>query len=698
MPHANAPSPPNASWFKVLVAEFERGQLESGLFLRAVRERGPLVRLVRALVLVQLGDDDRARADVAAVLHDAPGSGAALLVAGVIHYILGEYDEALRAAERASALAPALTRKGHWFALLWAARLGWTPETRRALEALLAAEPASPDWGGELARLLARGRDDEGALAHAQAQAVSNPGSARARMLVAAALMRVGRAVDAARAVESALSLHPPTGETELDGARLLTEIGAFDAAREHLARAVKLDHGSAPALAALARFTLWSGDDEGAVVQARRALALDAGCAAAWRTLGAVSMDRGHLPEAATSLERACSLEPGDAEALLLRADVARRQGDFEGARRAIDQALSSTTDHHVSASILQVLLSAMRSTSPTLARWPFAEIAGALGRICPEEAATLDASDRDRVREALETALRRMHGNRSATCTFQRAGELHLLGDGTSPRVASRRALGLVELCPPERVLRELDSVIRRFPGSSLPVCHRGELHLWLGDLAAARADFERAIAFEPCTRFAYVGLTGVDMLEGRLAEALEVCARGVRVMKDTEGPAVFVYRGEVLRRLGRHDEAVHDLTRAVEHSPGRLSAWINLGLVPASSGDDPGALKCFEHVRRRAPGLISDAARETGTHLHRNGAPAPAREARRRILAHALEMMRGNRSSSCLTYFTREGKLRLANPQSPRAPAPHDTDAHDVGQALGLLFDEFGRRPRH
>jgi tetratricopeptide (TPR) repeat protein len=284
-------------------------------------------------------------------------------------------------------------------------------------------------------------------------------------------------------------------------------------------------------------------------------------------------------------------------------------------------------------------------------------------------------------------------MRGNRSTTATVVRDGRLARVGSRTAPRHASRRALQLVRVLPPPQVLAALDAVIARYPRSSLPRCHRGELKLWLGDVEGARADLSTAISIHPHTRWAYIGLSGCDLLAGDPERALATADRGVEVMGGTYGPAVYAYRGEALRRLGRPEQARADLIRCVELTPGRVAAWIDLALVHAELGDRAAFEAAWERLVRVAPGLLSDAARESEVVLWRDLGSAASTGERARVLEQALSMMRGNRSTTSATYFTREGRLRFVQPGSP-GTGPHGRDGADLARARAraraLLLD--------
>jgi tetratricopeptide (TPR) repeat protein len=266
-------------------------------------------------------------------------------------------------------------------------------------------------------------------------------------------------------------------------------------------------------------------------------------------------------------------------------------------------------------------------------------------------------------------------LKGNYGEVTTQWRDGKLTRLPPSgrDGPRFASRRALELLRSRSLDDTLRAFAELEHTYPQSSLPACHHAEALLWAGRLDEAEKEFRRALSLVRGTRFAWIGLTGVACLRGRFDEALRISAEGVETMGRTEGPAVFVYRGEVLRHLGRLDEARRDLERAIELSPRRLSATLNLALV-----DDDARLQAM--VFDRAPGLVSDAAYE----LRRDGVASPSR---RGILERALVMLRGNRSTSLITYWC-EGRMRLVTNEAGAAANVHQYTAREVELAIDVL----------
>ncbi|HEY0301290.1 MAG TPA: hypothetical protein VGC36_08165, partial [Rhizomicrobium sp.] len=185
------------------------------------------------------------------------------------------------------------------------------------------------------------------------------------------------------------------------------------------------------------------------------------------------------------------------------------------------------------------------------------------------------------------------------------------------------------------------------------------------WLGDSATARHWLTAAIEHTPTTRWAYIGLALCEIIDGNDLGALTLLARGIERMDGTVGAAVYPVRAEALRRLGRLADARADLALALETNRGRLASWINLALLEAAVGDAAAQSAAFLEVRRRAAGLIADAAQALGVDAWLDDDATPDVVMQRRLLEHALLMLRGNRGSGVITYFRADGSLHALSP---------------------------------
>ena len=136
----------------------------------------------------------------------------------------------------------------------------------------------------------------------------------------------------------------------------------------------------------------------------------------------------------------------------------------------------------------------------------------------------------------------------------------------------------------------------------------------------------------------------------------------------MDNSEGPVAMIVRGEAYRLLGRLAEAREQLDRSNAQHATRVSGWINLALVHAAGGDGAAQRQVVARIARMAPSLLSEAAAQLGEAVFERVILArpwlvagPPDEALDQVLRETLVMMRGNRASGLITYFTADGQLR-------------------------------------
>ncbi len=94
----------------------------------------------------------------------------------------------------------------------------------------------------------------------------------------------------------------------------------------------------------------------------------------------------------------------------------------------------------------------------------------------------------------------------------------------------------------------------------------------------------------------------------------------------------------------------------------------------------------------LKEQAATLLSDAASDLGVRLWDGAEVAPSLI--ETVLTRALAMMRGNRSSSCVTYFSRGGQLRVVTQAPDGRGTIHAQDADDLARLRAQLE---GRRTR-
>ena len=660
-----------------------------------------------------------------------------VLASRVLH-LLGDHRAALAASQAAAQLGVE-TAVMQYFEQ--AREIGWHHEARSVLERILRAGPrgaATPRRGDNrdadpfdrafayLLQLYMDAQHYDAAAALLAAHLAQVRPSVSNYMQAARVFERRDDSAAAHDAVHRALAIETATTTTRLDAAALLLRLGAFDEAQQLYAGLADDDSVGAQAQEALARLCLWRGDSDGALAHAERLRARDSASAVARRIEAAVNVLRGAYADALPQLDAVLRDAPTDAEAYAWRAENRLRLGRREEAH-ADAQRSPPGSSHSFAARALHVLAalppaetaspasnvlrevsathdSAAPHKPPSIITHARHELAAELTAIDPQAPHILASADERAVAALLERALVAMRGNRTPLATWAREdGRLERLPRSTSARVASRVLLELIKVASPDETLRLFDDLIERLPHSSMPLVHRGELNLWLGRYPDARADLEAAIAVQRQTRWAWYGLACLDLLAGEPQRALETCAEGIRVMDNTEGPVAFSYRGEAYRLLGRLDEARVQLERACELHERRLSSWVNLGLVHGATGDCAAQRDIVNRLANRAPALLSFAAAELGEDVFERvvlkgpmaGADGdPDAATIDRLLTHILAMMRGNRSSSCITFVTADGQLHHVSQGHGINPA---RTAHALARVRHILASLGARAAR-
>jgi tetratricopeptide (TPR) repeat protein len=687
-----------------LLAELEAKRYDSALTKRILATPSALPYLLRACFLAQDRKYASARADVAQALVHGQGNPVVELVAGMVLYSTRDYQRAIDQLESAAKLSSNAAHRARQQIVVAAGNLGWEHDVARALDAAIASEPEDPSWRAQAVRFYVRGRHWEKALEHARAALELAPTSARMWMEAAglhAALDQREQAVDA---ISRALGLIEPEQEVEFrkEAARVAIDAGAFELARVNLERAIELEPEAPGHRVELAQLASWRGEDAAAKTHVDAARKLDPQCTAAMRMQGVLQVRAGAHAEAIITLERVLARGSTDYQAHVWLAEAYLRTGKHADAHAQLHHASMNAEGFLVVAWLLRFLVVAAErpDAREPVPPWRTEEFAASILELCPELAQTcLRTHKLDDTVAAVEAALAALQGNRSIYPTLVVDGELRRLHTRTGCRHASRWALQLLRVASPQACLAAFDEIVARYPGSSLTYCHRGELRLWLGDLEGGKADLEQAIAAVRGTRWAWIGLSTLGLLSGDYQQTLDINAQGIAVMNDTEGPAVYVYRGEAKRKLGLIDEAIPELEAALRRHPSRASATINLALAYAATGRGAELEPLWRRLRdEQACGLLSDAAHELGMTIWGDGDAnadwQPEREVRIAVLERALAMMGGNRSSGLLTYHTASGKLRFVQLWPHQGHGPHERDHEHLERAKQMLLKALAK----
>jgi tetratricopeptide (TPR) repeat protein len=371
---------------------------------------------------------------------------------------------------------------------------------------------------------------------------------------------------------------------------------------------------------------------------------------------------------ESLSLFEKVSKASPFYTESRLWRAEMLWRVGRNQDAWQEIDSIVPHVGGFVFGTSLVKVFLNYDEKQADNTRKhiqWQpqmFHEISPMMSQIQASFADILHHKEEERAIDCLKKTLTSMAGNRSSIVSLVSDNEqgLRTVPAVESPRSAARRVLELIGLREQSEIEEKFQELMAKFPEVPVLWCHRGEYYLWIGDYVSARADFHTALEIEARTRWGYIGLAGVHVVLEEWEQALDVCEQGVEMMHGTEGPSLLIYRGEAHRRLQHWGQAQQDLQRACEQRPGRLSAWINLALCMGAQGEHEQQSKHFRHVAATAPVLVHQAGRERGLGWY--SINNPSNDDQRMILEQCLVMMRGNRSSSKISYFRNNNELCL------------------------------------
>lgn len=452
-------------------------------------------------------------------------------------------------------------------------------------EKALAASQRSPVIGGELgALLLAAGRPERALpLLERADRAAPDPQTA---LRLGVARDRLDDEAGAEREFRRALELRPGYGPARIALGTLLRSRGRTKEAIEVLEAAVR------------------SGSNE------ERARALVA--------LGAAYLSAGRRADAERSFEKAILYAPARAE---IRLGVARAwlgsdaKGDVERAIQVLLRAVEMAPD------VPQVHAALGRAREKAGDRAAAAESL--------DRALRLDPSYRYARRRMLRLALqtrdfsRARHDAERLVADAPGVPEHHFLvalvadreGHDEEARTAYRKAIEVAKGDYPEAYL------------------NLGNLEKGAGDLAAARAAYEKAISLRPRYTAAYHNLAKLLETSGDLAGAEATYEKALAI--DPGYASAWLSLGQLRSQAGRAEEAIVALHRALAARPGYDPALLSLGVAYRRAGRLDDAVATYRQLLERSPRYVL-AWYNLALSLQARGRGGEAREALLRALA--------------------------------------------------------------
>jgi Flp pilus assembly protein TadD len=277
-----------------------------------------------------------------------------------------------------------------------------------------------------------------------------------------------------------------------------------------------------------------------------------------------------------------------------------------------------------------------------------------------------------------ALDRALAALGGNRSPLRpTRVDGGMLSRLTLGSSVRAQAKVALQSVRIGGYPEARRRLDALTERYPHWPHPWFYRAELLMWVDLLDDARRDLEHALTIRIADpemerpQWPPIGLAGVCVLSGQPRDALRIIRRARRRFWGPPAQPYYAWCGEVLRAVGRLEEAADTLKIVCPPDGCRIGSMLTLALTYRDLGDREQPRRLLAEVMKRAPGMVLEVALNTSSDNIRNAVFDPSAASQlsddetRQFLELARYAMRGNRSAACLTFVDASGRLRAIPP---------------------------------
>lgn len=569
-----------------------------------VRDR---VRL--ALVRLELGKQEAAKRDVAALIKRYPKNPDIYYVSGLIHYINKQYDEAQLAFEKA------LSHQGdHDLALFHLAAthymLGHLEQANRYLRAFLNINPGDIRARKILAVLELNLDHNQRAEELVRPIVAQQAGDQEALNILSVALLQQGKVDEGIAMLEKIVNLDPdsPLARIKLGAGLILN--GRVSSAAENLQRAIELDPDSVKADQMLAQLYLKRKVYDKAWQVAQRLQQRKPDSPVSYNMEASILLAQGKEKAARGALDHALQLDPGDPFANHQLAAFALRKGELGKAMDYYRKVLAEHADHLPTERMIAKLELRQGQHKQAIVRMEKV-VAAAPQELEPrlELARVYLADDRTvEARQLLDAVKLRYNNNPDWLRTY---GEVQLAEQDNAGAVYTFQRL------------------IRRRPDSMA--------HYFLAmayDQQGQRDELKRHVAealrLDPDNWFARLGAVKLALAEGRLAEAdtqlksllaekpddiqsLELEARVARALQQPDRAEAALRKRYALNpkvqymlayaqqqwHNGRQQACVDTIEQWLGRYPRDVHALLGLANAYAGLGDEAKAASYFEQA---------------------------------------------------------------------------------------------------
>lgn len=424
----------------------------------------------------------------------------------------------------------------------WLQRSEWAPAREAFLEGMKLEPPRRADYVGRLAEwYLAQGQNKEAqeTVAAELSKQAQNP-----LLLAYRAALSIGEAPPERRAQE----------RKQLE--TIMQQMPDSPFVRYHLGRAYLLER-----------------NPQAASEQWERAVKLDPTYAAGWVALAELELLRGNPALAEQRADMALRVQQRSLPAMILRARAQARRGKSGEARKSLEQVLAVApqddearywlANHHAAEGRIKEaaqLVAAGLAASPEDPRWLMADVS-----LLVQQGRTAEASKK------LEKAL---DGKESRELILARLGDLNLAKrDGSAAQLWYEKLIALspgnldyqLGLAGARAISGDPQGALKLY--RQLQQSHAADVRVWLqagallsemGQVAAARKDYEKALALDRSNPFVLNNLAWLLLQTGESAEkALEYAQEAKRSLR--QSPEVDGTLGAIYTKLSMYRNAV-------------------------------------------------------------------------------------------------------------------------------------------
>lgn len=489
---------------------------------------------------------------------------------------LGRNQEAVADLEQAVEIKPDLYEAHHNLAIAYAQTCSPTLQLDRAIAAAETAARLRPDEAAAH-RLLGdlyhqAGRDDE-AEQSVLAALERQPDDAVAQRLLGDVYTALGQTDAAAKSYDRALALLPasPNGEATVAVQRgdALVSAGRYAEALAAYESARTADPTQTEPLRGLGNAYFWQGEVEKAAAAYQTWAEMAPEDYEAPLLIGLAYANSARPDQAIPALEAASRLAEEkaicDPAPLLVLAGLYWQQNDYDRAIATYQKALAidpANADVHYILGRTYLLQERLEEAIAALRQ------AVALR---PDDVQSLEALGQSYLAEAAWAEALAVYQH-LAELRPQEASVYLAMGDAYS------RLGRLEDAAAAYQRATELEASANAFTLLGL-------MKVQLGDIDGATASYRQALALDPNHAAAHQSLGNAYQMQGNPAEAAAEYRTAIAL---AETAFLQIQLGTVLGRLGRGDEALAALARALELDPQAAEAYNQIGLIYANQGD--------------------------------------------------------------------------------------------------------------